>query len=109
MSTKKIDAKQQQKRDPDLVNAELAMRRAAIKARDVARLTGTAVVVMGRISGCLSFSGLNFVSRIEKRIDEAQMTAHIIAMMGSYFRRDSVRCCCLKTIKNLRTQSPPHK
>ncbi len=46
MSTKKTDAKQKQKRDPDLVNAELAMKRAAIKARDVARLTGTAVVVM---------------------------------------------------------------
>ncbi len=46
MSTKKIAAKQQEKRDPDLVNAELAMKRAAIKARDVARRTGTAVVVM---------------------------------------------------------------
>ena len=37
---------EEHERDPDLVHAELAMKRAAIKAREVARLTGTAVVIM---------------------------------------------------------------
>ncbi|MBL1277624.1 MAG: hypothetical protein COB30_016200 [Ectothiorhodospiraceae bacterium] len=31
-------------RDPDLINAEVAMKRAAIKAREIAGKTGTAVV-----------------------------------------------------------------
>ncbi len=38
--------KQKQKRDPDLANAEIAMKRAAIKARELARKTGTAIVIM---------------------------------------------------------------
>ncbi len=47
MSINKSDqSKPQHQRDPDLVNAELAMKRAAIKAREAARLTGTAVVIM---------------------------------------------------------------
>ncbi len=47
MKTNKPDLdNQKQKRDPDLVNAEIAMKRAAIKARELARKTGTAVVVM---------------------------------------------------------------
>jgi len=37
---------QKQKRDPDLANAEIAMKRAAIKARELARKTGTAIVIM---------------------------------------------------------------
>jgi len=41
MSNKKTSAKQ---RSPDLINAEIAMKRAAIKAREVAQQTGTAVV-----------------------------------------------------------------
>jgi len=31
-------------RTPDLINAEIAMKRAAIKAREIAEKTGTAVV-----------------------------------------------------------------
>jgi len=31
-------------RSPDLINAEIAMKRAAIKAREIAKKTGTAVV-----------------------------------------------------------------
>lgn len=31
-------------RDPDLINAEIALRRAALRAREQARRTGTAVV-----------------------------------------------------------------
>ena len=47
MRTTKSDAnKQNQKRDPDLANAEIAMKRAALKAREHARKTGTAVVIM---------------------------------------------------------------
>ena len=38
--------KKKQKRDPDLANAEIAMKRAAIKARELARKTGTAIVIM---------------------------------------------------------------
>jgi len=43
---KSATIKAQQKRDPDLKNAEIAMKRAAIKARELARRTGTAVVTM---------------------------------------------------------------
>jgi len=32
-------------RTPDLINAEIAMKRAAIKAREVAQKTGTAIVI----------------------------------------------------------------
>ncbi len=32
-------------RTPDLINAEIAMKRAAIKAREIAQKTGTAVVI----------------------------------------------------------------
>jgi len=33
-------------RDPDLVNAEIALKRAAQKAREFARKTGTSVVIL---------------------------------------------------------------
>ena len=47
MKTNKSDLdNQNQKRDPDLANAEIAMKRAAIKARELARKTRTAIVVM---------------------------------------------------------------
>lgn len=39
---KKTNIKQ---RTPDLINAEIAMRRAAIKAREIAQKTGTAIVI----------------------------------------------------------------
>ncbi len=39
---KEINIKQ---RTPDLINAEIAMKRAAIKAREIAQKTGTAVVI----------------------------------------------------------------
>ena len=39
------DEKSNKQRDPDLVNAEIAMKRAAEKAREIARKTGTSVVV----------------------------------------------------------------
>ncbi len=32
-------------RSPDLINAEIAMKRAAIKAREIAQKTGTAIVI----------------------------------------------------------------
>jgi hypothetical protein len=32
-------------RDPDLVNAEIALKRAAVKAREVARKAGTTIVI----------------------------------------------------------------
>ncbi len=32
-------------RTPDLINAEIAMKRAAIKAREIAQKTGTAIVI----------------------------------------------------------------
>jgi hypothetical protein len=35
-----------QERDPDLANAEIAMNRAACKAREIARRTGTSVVFL---------------------------------------------------------------
>ena len=34
----------EKQRSPDLINAEIAMKRAAIKAREIAQKTGTAVV-----------------------------------------------------------------
>lgn len=39
------------KRDPDLVNAEIAIRRAARKAREIAKKTGVPIVILkdGRI------------------------------------------------------------
>ena len=36
----------EQKRDPDLVNAEIALKRAARKAREIARKSGTSVVIL---------------------------------------------------------------
>lgn len=35
-----------QQRDPDLVNAEIALKRAARKAREIARKAGTSVVIL---------------------------------------------------------------
>ncbi len=45
MSHKQTDNESRQ-RDADLVNAEVAMKRAATKAREIARKTGTAVVTL---------------------------------------------------------------
>ncbi len=45
MSNNKLDQKMKQ-RDPDLANAEAAMKRAAIKAREIAKKTGTAIVIL---------------------------------------------------------------
>jgi len=42
----KSNIAEQTPRDPDLINAEVAMKRAAIKARKLAQITGTAVVTM---------------------------------------------------------------
>ncbi len=39
-------SKRKQKKDPDLVNAEIALKRAARKAREIARMTGTSVIVI---------------------------------------------------------------
>ncbi|GBD97931.1 MAG TPA: hypothetical protein ENG83_07840 [Nitrospirae bacterium] len=47
MSENKSDSnRQQQKRDPDLANAEIALKRAAKKAREQARKNGTAIVTI---------------------------------------------------------------
>ena len=46
MSTSTDMKRAERSRDPDMVNAEVAMQRAAIKARNIARKAGTAVVVM---------------------------------------------------------------
>ena len=47
MSKQPVDSSQKQKRrDPDLVAAEIAMKRAAHKAREKARKVGAGVVVM---------------------------------------------------------------
>ncbi|MCF6236758.1 MAG: hypothetical protein L3J70_10380 [Gammaproteobacteria bacterium] len=47
MSVDKFDQNSKShKRDPDLANAEIAMKRAAIKAREIAQKTGTAVVTL---------------------------------------------------------------
>ena len=46
MSDNTIDSgNEQKKRDPDLVAAEIAMKRAAVKARQKARQVGAGVVV----------------------------------------------------------------
>ena len=52
MTSKKVDSNNdQKKRDPDLVNAEIAMKRAALKARQRAAQAGIGVMVYrdGRI------------------------------------------------------------
>ncbi len=36
----------EKKRDPDLVNAEIALKRAAGKAREIARKAGTSIVIL---------------------------------------------------------------
>ena len=46
MSNNKSNITEQTQRDPDLINAEVAMKRAAIKARKLAQMSGTAVVTM---------------------------------------------------------------
>jgi len=47
MSARKIDVSGKQKeRDPDMINAEVALKRAAQKARQRARQAGIGVVVM---------------------------------------------------------------
>jgi hypothetical protein len=47
MTTKTPDqTTSEQKRDPDLVNAEIALKRAADKAREIARKAGTSVVIL---------------------------------------------------------------
>ncbi len=46
MSDNKTNVTDQTQRDPDLINAEVAMKRAAIKARKLAQMSGTAVVTM---------------------------------------------------------------
>ena len=38
-------ATSEHKRDPDMVNAEIALKRAAHKAREIARKAGTSVVI----------------------------------------------------------------
>ena len=43
--SKKTDSVKPQ-RDPDLIHAEAAMKRAAIKARELAQKTGTTIVVL---------------------------------------------------------------
>ncbi len=44
MSSNKKETNKKQ-RPPDLINAEIAMKRAAIKAREIAQKTGTAIVI----------------------------------------------------------------
>ena len=47
MSTKSLDSnKKAKKRDPDLINAEIAMKRAAQKAREKAKRVGSGVIVI---------------------------------------------------------------
>ena len=47
MKTKSLDhTKNEHERDPDLADAEIALKRAARKVREIARRTGTAVVIM---------------------------------------------------------------
>ena len=46
MSNNKSNVIDRTQRDPDLINAEVAMKRAAIKARKLAQMSGTAVVTM---------------------------------------------------------------
>ncbi|OQK15559.1 hypothetical protein AU255_15135 [Methyloprofundus sedimenti] len=46
MSNNKASITEQKQRDPDLINAEVAIKRAAIKGRKLAEMSGTAVVTM---------------------------------------------------------------
>ncbi|MDA8084546.1 MAG: hypothetical protein M0024_12885 [Nitrospiraceae bacterium] len=47
MSTKTADSgEKDKKRDPDFIKAEIAMQRAALKAREKAKRTGAGVVVV---------------------------------------------------------------
>lgn len=46
MSSNKSNVTNRTQRDPDLINAEVAMKRAAIKARKLAQMSGTAVVTI---------------------------------------------------------------
>ncbi len=46
MSNNKSNITEQTQRDPDLINAEVAMKRAAIKARKLAQMSGTAIVTI---------------------------------------------------------------
>ena len=47
MSTKSLDTnKRAKKRDPDFINAEIAMKRAAQKAREKAKKAGSGVIVI---------------------------------------------------------------
>lgn len=41
-----VQTTSEQKRDPDLANAEIALKRAAQKAREIARKAGTSVVIL---------------------------------------------------------------
>ena len=45
MKTRSPNHKEKE-RDPDFIGAEIAMKRAARKAREIARKTGTAVVII---------------------------------------------------------------
>jgi len=45
MTINKNGSNRQQNRDPDLANAEIALRRSAIKARELAQKTNTSVVI----------------------------------------------------------------
>ena len=44
MSKDKTKNPEKSTRDPDLANAEVALKRAAVKAREIARKTGTSIV-----------------------------------------------------------------
>lgn len=46
MSSNKSNVTNRTQRDPDLINAEVAMKRAAIKARKLAQMSDTAVVTI---------------------------------------------------------------
>lgn len=39
-------SQKKRERDPDFIGAEIALKRAARKAREIARKTGTAIVIM---------------------------------------------------------------
>jgi len=47
MSSEKLDSnKDEKKRDPDFINAEIALKRAALKARQQAQQAGIGVIVL---------------------------------------------------------------
>jgi len=47
MSSRKLDStKSEKKRDPDLINAEIALKRAAWKVRQLAQQRGIGVIVL---------------------------------------------------------------